>query len=178
MMTYIALLRGINVGGHKKVPMATLRNLLANLGFQKVQTYIQSGNVIFQSSETNSFKLEETIQNAIKSHFGFDASVLVKTPSQLQAIFDACPFSKDIKTNSYFIVLSQIPEQKLVDEVMQLSYENEEFKIINDALYYYCATGYAKTKFNMATFERKLQVIGTSRNYNTMVKLLSLCAEI
>ena len=85
------------LAGTKKILMAELRILLTDLGFQNVQTYIQSGNVIFQSSEKNSFKLEEIIQNAIKSHFGFEVSVIVKTTSELQTIFDACPFSKEEK---------------------------------------------------------------------------------
>ncbi len=174
MNTYIALLRGINVGGHKKVPMADLRICFTDLGFENVQTYIQSGNVIFESSKKNSFKLAEIIQNAIKSHFGFEASVIVKTPSQLHIIFEACPFSEEKKEKSYFILLNKIPNQNLVDEAMQISYENEEVVIKNDCIYFYNDAGYGKARFKMNTFEHKLNVVGTARNHNTMVKLLSL----
>ena len=83
MQIYIALLRGINVGGHKKVPMTELRDLLSNSGFQNVQTYIQSGNVVFQSSK-NVSTLEKEIQKLIFNHFGFDVSVIVKTDDELQ----------------------------------------------------------------------------------------------
>ncbi|WP_445731659.1 DUF1697 domain-containing protein [Mariniflexile sp.] len=176
MQTSIALLRGINVGGHKKVPMAELRDLLANAGFQNVQTYIQSGNIVFQSSKKAS-ELEIKIQNLISSHFGFEVSVIVKTNKELQTIFDGCPFSKEKKEKSYFILLSNIPESHLVAEVDLLTYDNEEIIIKNDGLYFYCSTGYGKTKFNMNSYERKLKVSGTARNYNTMVKLLSLSAE-
>lgn len=177
MKTYIALLRGINVGGHKKVPMAELRDLLTKSGLQNVQTYIQSGNVIFQSSE-NASELETKIQKLIVNHFGFDVSVIVKTNNELQTIFDASPFSNEKKEKSYFIILSKIPESNLVEEVAKLPYENEEVIIKNDCLYFYCSTGYRKTKFNMSSYERKLKVIGTARNYNTMVKLLSLSSEL
>lgn len=177
MKTYIALLRGINVGGHKKVPMVTLRELLTASGLKNVRTYIQSGNVIFKSSiETT--ELEELIKKSILNHFGFEVSVIVKTPEELQTILNDCPFQNDKKENSFFIMLNKIPDVQLVAEAQQISYENEEIIIIKDALYFYCSTGYGQSKFNMNTFERKLKVIGTSRNYKTMLKLLSLSAEI
>lgn len=177
MKTYIALLKGINVGGHKKVPMAELRDLLTNAGFQNVQTYIQSGNAIFQASEKAS-ELETKIENLISIQFGFEVSVIIKSNKELQSILDASPFSKEKKEKSYFILLNGIPESNLVEEVDQLIYENEEIIIKNDCLYFYCSTGFGKTKFNMNSYERKLNVTGTARNYNTMVKLLSLSAEL
>ena len=176
MQKNIALLRGINVGGHKKVPMAELRDLLTNAGFQNVQTYIQSGNVIFQSS-TKAIETEKTIQELIYNHFGFEVSVLVKTHKELQTILNTCPFSEEKKKDGYFIMLNKIPDTNLVEEVDKITYENEEVVIKNDCLYFYCSTGYGKAKFNLNTYERKLKVIGTARNYNTMVKLLSLSAE-
>ena len=176
MPTYIALLRGINVGGHKKVPMSELRGLLTNAGFQNVQTYIQSGNVIFQSSKIAS-ELETKIQKLIHTHFGFEVSVIVKTNNELQAIFDRCPFSEEKKENSYFILLSDIPNEHLIEKTQEMIYENEEVVIKNDCLYFYSSTGYGRTKFNMNTYERKLKVAGTARNYKTMVKLLSLSSE-
>lgn len=176
MNTYIALLKGINVGGHKKVPMAELRNLLTNSGLQNVQTYIQSGNIVFQSSAKAS-EIESKIQNLITEQFGFDVSVIVKTNDELQTIFNASPFSKEKKEKSYFIMLNKIPEPNLVEEVAQITYQIEEIVIKKDCLYFYCPTGYGQTKFNMNTYERKLKIIGTARNYNTMVKLLSLSVE-
>ena len=177
MKTFIALLRGINVGGHKKVPMATLRELLAKDGLTNVQTYIQSGNVIFQSSK-EAIELEKIINKIILDYFGFEVSVIVKTPEELQTILDDCPFQKENKEHSFFIMFNKIPDAELVKDAQQISYENEEIIIIRDALYFYCSIGYGKSKFNMNTFERKLKVIGTARNYNTMIKLLSLSAEI
>ncbi len=174
MNTFIALLRGINVGGHKKVPMAELRKLLSNSGFKNVQTYIQSGNVILESSEEQISIIEKQIKTTILDYFGFDVPVIVKTNHELQAIFDACPFTKEKKEKSYFIILNKIPDVELVKDVEQLSYENEEFIIINDCIYFYCSISYGQIKFNMNSFERKLKVKGTSRNYNTIVKLLSL----
>ncbi|CAH8282182.1 uncharacterized protein (DUF1697 family) [Mariniflexile fucanivorans] len=176
MKAYIALLRGINVGGHKKVSMIEFRDLLTKTGFQNVQTYIQSGNVVFQSSIEIS-KLEKIIQKSIYNHFGFEVSVIIKTNKQLQVILDNCPLSEEKKEKSYFIMLNKIPDSNLVKEVDKIAYENEEIIIKNDCIYFCCSTGYGRTKFNMNTYERKLNVVGTSRNYKTMVKLLSLSAE-
>jgi len=174
MKTYIALLRGINVGGHKKVAMATLRESLSNSGLTNVKTYIQSGNIVFKSEENNTKKLEEKIQQLIELHFGFLVPIIVKTKQELQQVFDNCTFPEEKKIKSYFIVLDAIPNTKDIKEVESLTYENEEFSIINNCLYFYSSTGYGRTKFNMSTFEKKLKVNATSRNYNTINKLLSL----
>ena len=174
MKTFIALLRGINVGGHKKVPMVELRALLTASGLENVTTYIQSGNVIFQTSISDSKALEKSIKMSIFDHFGFDVPILVKTKDQLEKIFNDCPFPEDKKVNSYFAMLSEAPDKELVDEASKKVYLNEEFIILKDCIYFYCANGYGNAKFNLSYFEKKLNVNATSRNYKTMVKLLSL----
>ena len=177
MNTYIALLRGINVGGHKKVPMAELRGLLSDMGFQEVKTYIQSGNVVLSSSIANQTKIENLIKKAILNQFGFEVSVMVRTRHQLLKIFEDCPFPAEQKVDSYFAILSNQPDTELVREASQKTYENEDYHIINDCLYLYCANGYGKAKFNLSFFEKKLRVSATSRNYKTMVKLIDLSRD-
>lgn len=174
MKTYIALLKGINVGGHKKVPMAELRELLSKYKFKNVQTYIQSGNVILQSSEENTLKIGSIIKNAILDYFGFEVSVLVMIRPDLERIFNKSPFSEDKKKASYFMMLHDLPNADLVKEVSEKVYENEEYKIIEDCIYYYHEKGLGKAKFNINYFERRFNTFATARNYNTMVKLLSL----
>jgi uncharacterized protein (DUF1697 family) len=178
MNTYIALLKGINVGGHKKVPMAELRELLRDSGFTNVRTYIQSGNVIFQTAKSHITVMESNIQKSILDHFGFDVSVLVRTRENLKRIYDDCPFSEEKKKKSYFTMLHNTPSKELVKIASEKVYEDEEYFIINDCIYFYCEKGYGRAKFNMNLFERKLNTTGTARNYNTMVKLLSLSAEL
>lgn len=178
MKTYVALLRGINVSGQKKILMADLRALLVNIGLESVQTYIQSGNVIFQSSEGNIQKLEIKIHNAILETFGFEVPVLVKSPEDLQQVFDDCPFPEAKKTNSYFTLLFNVPNNELVEELTKISYPNEEFVITNECVYFYCSTGYGKAKCSNNFFERKLKITATARNYKTMLKLLSLSADL
>ena len=105
MTRVIVFLKGINVGGHKKVPMEELRKLLTNEGFENVQTYIQSGNIILQSSESNLGDIEETIKKAILDHFGFDMSAILKTKHDIKRIFDDCPFFEEKKKASFFTML-------------------------------------------------------------------------
>lgn len=174
MHTYIALLRGINVGGHRKIPMADLRDLLTNSGLETVQTYIQTGNVIFQSLEENIQILQVVIQKSIANHFGFEVPVIIKTRSELQAVFDKSPFSIAEKEKSYFAFLSCEPKIELIDEMQKVTYENEAFLITKNCIYFYAEKGYGQAKFNLKMFERKLKVIATARNYKTMLKLLSL----
>lgn len=177
MQTHIALLKGINVGGHKKVPMAELRELLIKSGFENVKTYIQSGNVIFLSSEDNIQNLEDTLQNKIHTYFGFEVLVLVRTRNHLKQIFENCPFSEEKKKSSYFMMLHDIPNEDLVKIASEKVYEAESYRILNDCIYFFCEKGYGQAKFNVNFFERKLQTFATARNYNTMLKLLSLSAE-
>lgn len=174
MRTYIALLRGINVSGQKKIPMSELRKLFESLKFQNVQTYIQRGNVIFQSAEGNKNILENIIQKAMLSHFGFDVSVLVRTLVDIKTILDACPFSEVKKTNSYFTLLRTFPDKRLMDETSLISYSNEEFRITEKCVYLFAQLGYGNAKCNNNYFERKLKFNATTRNYRTMIKLLSL----
>jgi uncharacterized protein (DUF1697 family) len=177
MQTYIALLKGINVGGHKKVPMVELHELLAKSGFLNVKTYIQSGNVILQSSEKNTEHIELVIAEAIASHFGFEVSVLIKTINDLKRIFDDCHFPEEKKLKSYFTILHDTPDKDLIKIASEKVYAGEEYKIINDCIYFFCEAGYGKAKFNLNFFEKKLETTATARNYNTMVKLLSLSTE-
>ena len=114
------------------------------------------------------------IKEAIHSHFGFEVPVLVKTKNQLQRIFDNCPFSKEKKENSYFTMLYDVPDKELVKVASEKIYVDEEYKIIKDCIYFYCAKGYGKAKFNLSFFEKKLQTSGTARNYKTMIKLLQM----
>lgn len=177
MITYIALLRGINVSGQKKIPMAALALAMEELGLKHIKTYIQSGNVVFQTIETNQNELGELIKNKVFSYFGLDVSVLVKTAKQLDEIIRKTPFSDEKTEQSYFTLLNNKPDGNLIEALKTVKYHNEEFYITNECVYFYCVIGYGKAKCNNNFFERKLKVTATTRNYKTMVKLLSLCSD-
>ncbi|QXP77555.1 MULTISPECIES: DUF1697 domain-containing protein [Winogradskyella] len=174
MQNYIALLRGVNVGGHRKISMQELKTLLSKSGLENVQTYIQSGNVIFKTIDEDKRVLENKIQNLILTHFGFEIPVLVLLRSELEIIFNNCPFSDAKKEHSYFVILSDISNEKLIKEASEKRYIDDDYKIMNNCIYLFCSKGYGKSKFNLSYFEKKLDVNATARNYKTMVKLLSL----
>lgn len=177
MKSYIALLRGVNVGGQKKILMAGLRKILSKEGLSNVETYIQSGNVIFQSSEEKTQNLELKIHESIKKYFSIEVPVLVISPKELKQIFDDCPFPEEKKRSSYFTMIYNVPDKTLVDEVSKLSYANEEFVITRQCIYFYSSIGYGRAKCNNNFFERKLKIISTARNYKTMIKLIAMAAE-
>lgn len=174
MKDYIALLRGINVGGHKKIKMANLREVLCDFGYKNVKTYIQSGNVFFQTETKNIKQLEIDIHQLILTHFGFEVPVLVVTKEILQTLLDTCPFEEEVKKNSYFILFYAKPNKDLVAAVSKISYPNETVVIKERCIYFYSAVGYGKAKFNNSFFERKLKVISTARNYKTMLHLTGI----
>ncbi|WP_242091904.1 DUF1697 domain-containing protein [Aestuariivivens sediminicola] len=177
MNTYIVLLRGINVSGQKKMPMSELRDMFTSLGFQKVQTYIQSGNVVFESFEEDINALKLAIYKSITTEFGFHVPVLILRPGELHQIVHACPFGQLEKTLSYFMLLFEAPDKVLAHNLMRLTNEKERFVITRECIYFYSEMGYGKSKFNNNFFERQLNVTATTRNYKTMLKLVSLTLD-
>ncbi|WP_026451285.1 DUF1697 domain-containing protein [Aequorivita capsosiphonis] len=176
MKTHIALLRGLNVGGHKILKMADLKLLFESLGFAEVTTYIQSGNVLFSSSEPQmkALILEEIISEGIKELYGFEVPVLVKEISEVEAILAACPFSEAKKMASFFTLLNQKPSEDLVKEISKLDFPDEEFIITENCVYLFSEKGYNEVKCNNNFFEKKLKVAATTRNHRTMAKLVEL----
>ncbi len=176
MITYIAFLRGINVGGHKKIKMADLRLLLEGLGYKEVLTYIQSGNVIFNSLEEERDKLENQISE-VKNQYGFEVPVLVKTRTEINKILDINPYNDpdDLASNKiYFVLLKKVPENEDIEATSAIIFENEKFIITPECVFIRYDLGAGKAKCGINFFESKLKVAATSRNYRTMTKLLEL----
>jgi len=176
MTRYVAFLRGINVSGHKKIRMADLRSELSLAGLSNVQTYIQSGNIVFDYSGTSA-DARRVVFEVIKSNYGWEVPVLVKTASDLNSILTACPFSQEKMEKSYFILLSESSDIKLAQEIQKGSTEIEEFFITSNCVYIYYALGAGKAKLGTNWFERKLKVIATARNFRTMAKLSELVSS-
>lgn len=172
MKTYIALLRGINVGGHKKLKMADLKLLFKELGFEAVTTYIQSGNVVFTAKEED--VSAERISKEIEKRFGWQVPVLVKTADAIATILKDCPFEDSKKAESYFMLLASPPEEELMEAVREINYPNEEFVLTAECVYTHFGNGYGNAKLNNNFFEKKLKVAATTRNYRTLAKLVEL----
>jgi len=176
MQQYIALLRGINVSGKNKIKMTALQLLLQDLGLSAVQTYIQSGNVIFNAKSNPAEVLEEKIRDGILSQFGFDVPVLVLKLEEFQKIYTNNTYVKTIEEfkNLYYVLLQNVPKPELVEGLNAMEFANEEFRITDNCIYLNCHKGYGNAKCNNNFFERKLKVVATTRNHKTMTKLLEL----
>lgn len=173
MPKYIALLRGINVSGKNKIKMAELRELLESAALKNVVTYIQSGNIIFDSAAAPA-SLEKKIAKQIKSEFGHDVPVLVFARKRLQKILKENPFSKKQIEHIAVTLLSKKPDKKLVTAITALDFGDDEFKVSGDNIFLHCPTGFARTKLTNNFFEKKLKTTATTRNWKTTNKLWEL----
>ncbi|NPD46146.1 MULTISPECIES: DUF1697 domain-containing protein [unclassified Lentimicrobium] len=177
MTTYISILRGINVGGHRKIIMAELRKMYEQLGFSQVKSYIQSGNVVYESNQKmSSTELEKLLENSIKETFGHEVPVLIRTSEEWEMAIKANPFlNEESNTDKLFITfLSESPSPELKEELSSMDFSPDQLKIIDKCVYLYCERKYHETKMTHSLIERKLKVKATARNWKTIMKLKEL----
>lgn len=177
MVKYIALLRGINVSGQKIIKMDALRASLEKLNYEQVQTYIQSGNIVFASAETDQKLLEGQIHKNILDTFGFDVPVIVRSQDQWKETFESNPFVNDRNeeiTKLYVTVLAEEPTSENFKVLEDFHAGPEEFVKVGLNLYLFYVNGAGKTKLDHNTIERKLKVKGTTRNWKTTTKLMEM----
>ena len=163
------------------IKMEALKQMFVDLGFQHVQTYIQSGNIVFQTQITEVQKLEKKITTAITEKFGFAVPVIVKEISELKQIIADNPFSKDnTKDIAYLHVtfLSENPEQKNYNKLDAIQCGPDDFQLVGKAIYLYCPNGYGNSKLSNSFFETKLKVTATTRNWKTTNELYNLACKI
>lgn len=181
MQTYIAILRGINVSGKNKIAMKDLKAALDGAGYQNVVTYIQSGNVVFKHKQTDEKTLAQQITQLIKTNFGLDVPVLVRTAKNIQQAYTNNPFlkQKGIDINKLHITfLDEVPTQENIDKTNTYSYPPDEFIIADDNVYVHCPDTYGNTKITNTFFENKLKVQATTRNLKTVTKLIEMGKEL
>ncbi|MBL4754865.1 MAG: DUF1697 domain-containing protein [Flavobacteriales bacterium] len=176
METYIAMLRGINVSGQKKIKMADLRGYMEELSFQDVETYIQSGNIVFKA-KGNATQLAQVIRAKILERYGFEVPTLVKQHKDFEYVLANCPFMLDpAKDESRFYItfLDCEPETALVEKLEELNYSPEEYVLDGTNIFFYSPNGYGNAKMNNNFFEKKLKVSATTRNWKTVHKLAEM----
>lgn len=180
-MKYISILRGINVSGQKKIKMTDLKSLYEAHGFENVVTYIQSGNVVFDSDVADVSKLRSMIEESIEKKYGFQVPVQLRTHKELKKIIADTPFGhinleKD-GTKVLLSFLSSVPDASRVDDLMGFVIAPEALFVKGTEVYLYCPNGYGKSKLSNNSIENKLNVMSTTRNWKTVHKLHEMSME-
>jgi len=177
MKTYISMLRGINVSGQKKIRMVELRSLYEALGMENVQTYVQSGNVVFDSPEQVATKLRESIEAQIESAFGFSVPVLIRTGDEFRRVIENHPFAGEEAVRVLVTFLYERPEKSKLEELSHYKDKVDAFAIGDQEIYLFCPGGYGKTKLSNTFFEKKLDVVATTRNWKSVNALYQMAHE-
>lgn len=180
-MKYISILRGINVSGQKKIKMNDLKSLYETLGFQNVVTYIQSGNVIFDTLFKSKTNLKARIENAIEEKYKFHVPVEIRTNQEIANIIKNCPYGcidlAEDGTKILVTFLSTIPLKEKIEDVLKYVVAPEKLVIRGKDVYLYCPNGYGKSKLSNTFLEHKLGIKATTRNWKSVHKLYQLSME-
>lgn len=175
MENLVALLRGINVSGQKKIPMKELKELFLSMGLSNVSTYIQSGNVVFKAESRDG--LSERIQVKIKEKFGFDVPVIIRDLPEIEKCEINSPFSVLEHARSYVVFLEKQGGLEGFEKL--LAYQGVGEKIVLSGKEIYLMTeSYGNTKLNNNLIENKLKIRATTRNWNTVHKLLEMLQSL
>jgi uncharacterized protein (DUF1697 family) len=178
MGVYVALLRGVNVGGHGRVPMKDLQTWVADLGATDVTTYVQSGNVVFNADIDSPDEFAEAIEDRIAEALGLDVAVLLRSSKDIKKVATNNPFLKegsDPKT-LHVTFLADVPDRQQVS-VLSTPPGPDQFRIVGREVYLYLPNGIGRTKLN-DTFFGKLRMPVTTRNWNTVTKLVELSSKL
>jgi len=180
MTVYICMLRSINVSGKNKIAMNELRALFQSLGHENVATYIQSGNVVFASSNLPVQALTEEIEQQIASVLGLSVPAVIRSRDELGRVLERNPFIESRgrdPSRLHVTFLGQAPEPALVAATQGFEAAPDEFFVDEREVYLHCPDGYGNTKLNNAFWERRLEVTATTRNWSTVAKLAEMAAE-
>jgi len=177
MQTYISMLRGINVSGQKKIRMADLKSMYETLGFGNIQTYVQSGNVVFESDEEDLEKLRQSIEAQIEKTFGFSVPVLIRSADDFDRIIQEHPFAQEETNRVLVTFLYERPAQSKRDELSQYEDKVDQFTLGEQEIFLFCPGGYGKTKLSNTFFEKKLELIATTRNWKSVNALYQMANE-
>jgi uncharacterized protein (DUF1697 family) len=178
--THIALLRGINVGGHKIIKMDQLRNAFEELGFENVATYVQSGNVVFKSPKETSANLSRKIEEMLLRRFNMSVPVIVRTAEEVGEVLRNNAFLKERGadvTRLHVTFLSHAPQRTAVRGLDAIAAGEDRFHCRGQEIYLHCPNGFGGTKLSINAFEKVLAVGATTRNWNTVNKLYEMTRE-
>jgi len=171
---YVAFLRGINVGGKNKVKMETLREVCGALGFKNVKTYINSGNVIFETAQSNDKKLVEKLEKAIEKEFALNIKVMVRTIAEIEEIVKNNPFDgqfENAKDLHVFFLDEELPAEKR-EQLLSNNNENEKYFVQNREIFCLLRVSILDSLMGKDYIGKKLKVFATARNWRTVNKIL------
>jgi uncharacterized protein (DUF1697 family) len=176
LTTYVALLRGINLGGVNKISMKELRALVEGLGHEDVRTYLQSGNVVFESRSSTAKKLAAEIEDAVAKAFDLSVSVVMRTHPELVRVAAGNPFpTQEVKPTSLQVVfLAERASSKAVKQLDRDRSPPDQFDVKGREIYLWLPNGSARSKLNIDYFETKLGTTATARNWNTVLRVREL----
>jgi uncharacterized protein (DUF1697 family) len=180
MPSWVALLRGINVGGQKVVSMERLRGSFAAMGFRDVRTYVQSGNVVFETAADTSDALTRKIEEGIRRDFGFSVIVILRIAKELQKIVKTNPFLSEEgiePAKLHVTFLAKAPNKAALKNLEKLATSPDRFRLIGREIFLYCPDGYGRTKLSNSAFEKRLSVAATTRNWRTTTALCEMAGE-
>jgi uncharacterized protein (DUF1697 family) len=180
MPVYISLLRGINVGAHKRIKMEQLRTSFEALGFEQVQTYIQSGNVVFKTAQLSPYKLSQRIEERILNDVGFPVSVVSRTVDEMARTIADNPFLKVRRVDQeklHVMFLSDAPAGAALKKLAELTAAPDRSSCLGKEIYLYLPDGVSQSSLMKSPLDRILSVVTTTRNWRTVSALHQMCQE-
>ena len=177
MTTHIALLRGINVGGNKKVAMADLRDLLTQLSFGEPRSLLQSGNLVFRSEALTGADLERLLDAEVEKRLGLKTELFVRTPEEWKAVIESNPFPDEAERDPGHLIvmfLKKAPDVQEVEALQAAIQGREVVRAVGRQAYIVYPDGMGTSKLTINVIEKKLGTRGTGRNWNTVLKLGAL----
>ena len=180
MPVLISMLRGVNLGAHNRIKMDELRALYESLKFEGPKTYVQSGNVVFRTKETNVEKVAKKIRTGIEKKFGFSPEVIVRSTDEMRKAIAATPFAgRDLEPSKILVTfLAAEPGPEALAKMSDLKKYPEELHLRGRELFIYFPNGAGKSKLPWSQVERLVKVTGTARNWNSVVALLKMGEEL
>lgn len=181
MAIWIALLRGVNVGGNHRIKMDVLREICRKLGYGDPRTYLQSGNVLFHSAARSTAKLSADIAGAIEKQAGFRCNVILRTQAELAQTVSQNPFAEtpDIEPAKLLVLfLGADPSAEVREKIEALRPDPEQVRLCGREIYIYFPIGMGRSKLNMGSVEKALTKGCTGRNWNTVTNILALAGSM
>lgn len=181
LQTYIVMLRGINVSGHRPMRMAEFRIQLADMGFIDISTYIQSGNIVFRAENVTNENMSGIIAQMILEKYDYNIPVITRKYDEWKMIIDKNPFIGKTGVDTKYLhvtFLSESPSSSLIPSLDSVDHNADRYEVIEDRIYLYCPNGYGRTKLSNNFIESKLNVSATSRNWKTVCKLDEMAAVL